>query len=72
MLLGDGVLTKRMTLIRTLQLEYDLIEIHHNPLLKNKPYLVKIFSYNDEPEELRLEEDEIDNLYNILKKKKYL
>jgi hypothetical protein len=61
-----------MTLIRTLQLEYDLIEIHHNPLLKNKPYLVKIFSYNDEPEELRLEENEIDNLYKILKDRNLL
>lgn len=61
-----------MTLIRTIQLEYDLIEIHHNPLLKNKPYLVKVFSYFNEAEELRLEEKDMKNLYNILKDKKYL
>jgi len=61
-----------MTLIRTIELEYDLIEIHYNPILKKKPYLVRIYNWNNEPEELRLEQNEIDNLYNILKKNKYL
>jgi hypothetical protein len=61
-----------MTLIRTIVLEYDLIEIHYNPILKKKPYLVRIYNWNNEPEELRLEQNEIDNLYNILKKNKYL
>jgi len=61
-----------VTLIRTIQLEYDLIEIHHNPLLKNKPYLIKVFSYFNEYQELRLEEKDMKNLYNILKDKKYL
>jgi hypothetical protein len=56
-----------MTLIRTIQLEYDLIEIHYNPILKKKPYLVKIYNWNnDEPEELRLEENELNNLYLML------
>lgn len=62
-----------MTLIRTINLEYDLVEIHYNPILKNKPYLVRIFNYNSyEPEEIRLEESDINNLYNILKEYKYL
>ena len=61
-----------MTLLRVIELEYDLIEIHHNTLLKKKPYLVRIYNWNNEPEELRLEQNEIDNLYNILKEKKYL
>lgn len=62
-----------MTLLRTLELEYDLVEIHYNSLLQNKPYLVRVFNYNNkEPEELRLDEKEIKNLYNILKENKCL
>ena len=57
-----------MTLLRTLNLEYDLVEIHYNGLLKNKPYLVRIFSYNNtDPSELRLDEKEVKNLYQTLK-----
>ena len=57
-----------MTLLRTLNLEYDLIEIHYNELLKNKPYLVRVFSYNNsDPSELRLDENQINNLYQTLK-----
>jgi hypothetical protein len=62
-----------MTLIRTLNLEYDVIDIHYNQLLKNKPYLVRVFSYNNtDPSELRLNEEEIDKLYQILKEHKLL
>lgn len=61
------------TKIRTLHLEYDLIEIHHNPLLKNKPYLVRFFSYNSsDPAELRCDETELQNLYSLLKEHKLL
>ena len=57
-----------MTLLRTLILEYDLIEIHYNELLKNKPYLVRVFSYNNsDSSELRLDENQINNLYQTLK-----
>jgi hypothetical protein len=62
-----------MTLIRTLNLEFDVVEIHYNELLKNKPYLVKVFSYNStEPNELRLDEKELKNLYRTLKENKVL
>jgi hypothetical protein len=62
-----------MTLLRTLNLEYDVIDIHYNELLKNKPYLVRVFSYNNtDPRELRLNEEEIDKLYQILKEHKLL
>jgi len=61
-----------MTLLRTLNLEYDVIDIHYNELLKNKPYLVRVFSYNTDPRELRLNEEEIDKLYQILKEHKLL
>ena len=58
-----------MTLLRTLILEYDTIEIHYNELLKNKPYLIRVFSYNnkDDPSELRLDEEQVNNLYQTLK-----
>jgi len=57
-----------MTLLRTLNLEYDLVEVHYNELLKNKPYLVRVFSYNNtDPIELRLDEKEVKNLYKTLK-----
>lgn len=62
-----------MTLIRTLELEYDLVEVHYNPLLKNKPYLVRVFNYNNnDPNEIRLDDNEIKQLYQILQKHKLL
>jgi hypothetical protein len=61
------------TLIRTIVLDYDLIEIHYNPLLKNKPYLVRVYNWDcSEPEELRLEKIEVDSLYKTLKDNKLL
>ena len=57
-----------MTLLRTLILEYDTIQIHYNKLLKNKPYLVRVFSYNNtDPAELRVDEEQVKNLYQTLK-----
>jgi hypothetical protein len=58
-----------MTLLRTLNLDYDCVEIHYNELLKNKPYLVRVFSYyyKGYPSELRLDEEEVNNLYQTLK-----
>lgn len=50
-----------------------MIEIHHNENLKNKPYLVRVFSYNNsDPHELRLNENDLKDLYKILKDYKYL
>lgn len=58
------------TLIKRIELDCEIIEIHYNSCLKTKPYLVRIFSYlNFDPEELRLDEEEIKNLYNILKER---
>ena len=62
-----------MTKLRTIVLEYDLIEIHYNRNLKNKPYLIRVFSYNNsDPHEIRLNETELKDLYKILKNYKYL
>jgi hypothetical protein len=62
-----------MTRIRVIELEYDLIEIHYNPILKNNPYLVRIFSYNsDEPQEIRIGQKQFGDLYKFLKENKYI
>lgn len=61
------------TLIRTIMLEYDLIEIHHNSNIKNKPYLIRVYNYNrPDPTEIRLQENPSSNLFNILKEYKLL
>lgn len=61
------------TLINTIVLDYDLIEIHYSPLLKNKPYLVRVYNWGSpEPEEFRLNEKELPNLYVILQEKDLL
>jgi len=61
------------TLVRTLILDYDLIEVHYNPLLKNKPYLVRVYNWDSsEPTELRLEKTEVDSLYKVLTKEELL
>ena len=62
-----------MTIIRVIELEYDLIEVHYNPILKNNPYLVRIFSYNsDEPQEIRIDQKQFGDLYKFLKENKYI
>lgn len=58
-----------MTKINTIELDYDLIEVHHNKNLSKRPYLIRVFSYfRSDPEEIRLDEHEIKDLYKILKK----
>lgn len=62
-----------MTKLRTIDLEYDLIEIHYNRNLKNKPYLIRVFSYHSsDPNEIRLNETELKDLYKILKNYRYI
>lgn len=61
------------TLIKTIVFDYDLIEIHYSPLLKNKPYLVRIYNWDSsEPNELRMDEKELNHLYSMLKEKELL
>ena len=55
------------TLINSIVLDYTLIEIHYSSLLKNKPYLVRVYNWDiPEPTELRLDKKELQNLYKIL------
>jgi hypothetical protein len=59
------------TLINTIELEFDIVEIHHQPMLKKNPFLIRIFNFlSSEPTEIRLQE--LTNLYKILKENKYI
>ena len=63
---------KDSTLLRSIELEYDWVEVHYNSFLKSKPYLVRVFNYNNEyPLELRLEQKDVERLYLVLKENKY-
>lgn len=63
----------KSTLLRTLVLEYDIIQVHYNEHLKNNPYLIRVFNYNSsDPTELRANENEAKDLYNFLKRNSVL
>lgn len=49
------------TLQRTINLDNYIIEIHFNSMLKDKPYLVRIFNYDIDIVEMRATQTEIDN-----------
>lgn len=55
-----------MTLINTIILDHTIIEIHYNSILTEKPYMMKIFSYNDNTIEIRYNKEEIENFYKVL------
>jgi hypothetical protein len=56
-----------MTKIQSLLVDDKVIEIHYNTVIKNKPYLVRVFDYNNYyPNEFRLNETELQDLYKIL------
>jgi hypothetical protein len=56
-----------MTKIKTIILQDYVIEIHYNSILKNKPYLIRIFNWDNEPSELRAEYKDIEYLYSLVK-----
>lgn len=66
------------TLINTIRMEMDVIEVHQNKNLSKNQYLIRVFSYNNappgdnDPTEFRCDEGEVKNLYNTLKKRKLL
>lgn len=48
-------------------LQDDIIEIMHNELLKNKPFLIRITNYTNENYEIRMNQNELINFArNIL------
>lgn len=55
-----------ITLIRTVILDHTIIEIHYNQVLKHKPYMMRIFTYDENPIEIRYDKEDIDNFYKVL------
>lgn len=60
-----------MTLLYTISLKEYIIDIHYNPNLKNKPFLIRLFNYDNEySKEIRLDKEELNDLNSIYEKLK--
>lgn len=53
---------------KILILEDDILEILHNDLLSNKPYLIRMTNFSNEVYEIRADEDDLVRLREILEK----
>lgn len=49
------------TLKQIIELNNYYIEIHHNDLVKNKPYLIRVFNYEIDPVEIRATQEELND-----------
>lgn len=45
-----------------------VVQIHYNPNLKTQPYLIRIYSWHDDPYELRVEKEQLSQLPSVIKK----
>ena len=52
--------------IETLDLTNDVVEILHNPMLKYRPFLLRLINFNNEKYELRLDYGSLQELVNLL------
>ena len=43
-----------------------IVQIHYSPNVKVKPYLIRIYSYHDEPHEIRVEKEELNTLSQLI------
>jgi hypothetical protein len=50
----------------TLDLTNDIVEILHNPMLKYRPFLLRLINFNNEKYELRLDYGSLQELVNLL------
>lgn len=48
--------------------EDDILEIFHNDLLSNKPYLIRMTNFSNEVYEIRADEDDLARLHEMLEK----
>ena len=55
-----------MNKIRTIVLENDMIDIFYNTNLTRKPYLLRMYNYHNETYEVRLDENDLQELSQIL------
>jgi hypothetical protein len=61
--MGKRQLTMNKT---TLDLTNDSVDILHNSLLSYRPYLLRFNNFNNEQYELRLNKEQLNDLYNFL------
>ena len=54
------------TLVDSIDYKGYIVELHHNPLLKSKPYLIKVFSWNNYPYETRADHSELAKFGEII------
>lgn len=49
-------------------IEYNgyIVELHHNPMIKIKPYLIRVYSWHDDPYEYRAEHGELAKFSEII------
>jgi hypothetical protein len=45
-----------------------IVELHYNPILKCKPYLVRVFSWHNDPYEIRADRVELASFSTIINK----
>ena len=50
----------------TLDLTNDMIDILYNPDLSHRPYLLRLTNFSNERYELRLDNEQMNDLYNFL------
>ncbi|NDB59429.1 hypothetical protein EB001_13410 [bacterium] len=43
-----------------------VVQIHYNPSLKTQPYLIRIYSWDNDPYEIRLEKVELKELSHLI------
>ncbi len=55
------------TLKQIIELNKYYIEIHHNDLVKNKPYLIRIFNYESDPIEIRATQEELNDFMGYIR-----
>ena len=42
------------------------VELHYNPILKFKPYLIRVYSYHNNPYEIRADQSELAEFGKII------
>jgi hypothetical protein len=55
-----------MNKTQTIVLNDSVIQILYNKYLSSKPFLVRIYGWDDEPQEFRMNETEIQSMIQIL------
>ena len=56
----------RPTKVDSIEYNGYIVELHHNPTLKIKPYLIRVYSYYTDPYEYRADQGELANFSIII------